>query len=112
MNYELKPGMLCLIIGSDTCPENIGKAVTLETLIKKGEHIHINGETLCYAASAGKQAWLVKGEGLRVSKFSADLRRRMADLIGDATLCAPHHLLPIPPESLEQRTKHEEEQPA
>lgn len=30
MNTELKPGMMALVIGSEKCPENIGRIVTID----------------------------------------------------------------------------------
>ena len=30
MNDELKPGMMALVIGSEKCPENIGRIVTID----------------------------------------------------------------------------------
>lgn len=68
---NLKPGMLCLIIGSKHAPENIGKQVTLVRYFGKDESIVTqDGE---FNNLTGSDVWLVEG---------ADLVCTMRDEIG------------------------------
>jgi len=63
---ELKPGMMCLIVGG-TNENNIGKIVTLCSFVKVGDLVDVG--TIRGLWSRSMDAWLVRGECLVTEKW-------------------------------------------
>ncbi len=78
---ELVPGGLAMVIGAAYCPENIGKIVTLERYVTKGEMIG--------GYEVGENGWHVSGDLISWTSFGAV---RMKD-----SLAMPENLMPINP---------------
>ncbi len=78
---ELVPGGLAMIIGARYCPENIGKIVTLERYVTKGDMI-------C-GYSVDADGWHIKGDLMSWTSRGAVKMRE--------SLAMPAQLLPINP---------------
>ena len=92
---ELQPGMLALVTGCSKYPVDIGKVVTLDRFLNKGDHTPDNG----YAV---KDLWMATGENLH--------RVRDGNLAkSDFGLYLSSHLLPIKPEADPLDVTHKEE---
>lgn len=104
MNSELRPGILALVIGYRVCPDNVGKCVELVKFVPQGVTETLNG--YYFTPSAG-DGWIVKGE--TVLSFNSALGYAR-DLGGYAVILAKH-LMPIPPEEIQESTKEERKLP-
>ena len=91
---ELQPGMLALVIGYRNVAQNLGKIVTLERFVKKGQRA-IEG-------NASKDLWVITGDGVGYT-FGGNV------IIGSKGLSESKHLMPIRPEAdpLEQKQQQE-----
>lgn len=93
---KLEPGMLALVIGFSSFPDNVGKIVTTDRYSKTGD------PGVGSAIYGGTGAWLVKGDKLA-------LNHGARKVIGDFAFINPKHLLPIRPEAdpLDQKQQQE-----
>lgn len=64
----MKPGDLCLVVGSFKTPQNVGKTVTLIQLIGREERFRQAG--LVSGLNTGLPIWAAEGEGLMGVVFS------------------------------------------
>jgi hypothetical protein len=94
---ELQAGMLAMIIGCTRTPVNIGKIVTLNRVVSKGEK-H------CQATYDGdEQSWLVEGDGVIATNVLGDEYEFGFTYVGSK------HLMPIPPLADPLDVTHKEE---
>lgn len=91
---ELQARMLALVIGCKNVEQNLGKIVTLDRFVKKGE-LAISGPAL-------GDFWMISGDGVGYTAGGKVV-------IGNIGLSEPNHLLPIKPEADPLDVTHKEE---
>lgn len=94
---ELQPGMLAMIVGYTRTPVNIGKVVTLNRLVSKGD----KQDNATY--DGDDRAWLVDGEGVIATNVFG-IEYELGFTYVDAK-----HLLPLPPLADPLDVTHKEE---
>lgn len=94
-NNNLKEGDLCLIIGAIHRTENIGKTVTLVSLLKPGDVFAYRGLRFKHdgGAAGPRNVWVVEGEGLAVGT------KELGVLDAKTTIVLEDYLMKIPPEA-------------
>lgn len=99
---NFKAGDLALIVGAVKCTENIGKVVTLGSILSAGD-LTPNGRT------ARSNGYVVYGDGLLISNWASGeylFKEKSA-----FTICRPCDLMPIKGDFATVKEK-QEEQPA
>jgi len=87
--------MLALVTGCTKTPVDVGKIVTLDKFLRRGEHTPDSGYAII-------DLWLARGENLH--------RVREGNIVSaDYGLYRSNHLLPIKPESDPLNVTHKEE---
>jgi len=94
---ELQPGMLAMIVGYSRTPVNMGKLVTLNRVVSKGDR----QDGAVY--DGNEKAWLVEGEGVIATNTSG------VEYEFGFTYVNARHLLPLPPLADPLDVTHKEE---
>jgi len=85
-NMKLEPGMMCLVIGYTTQPDNLGKIVTLERKVRGTD-----------SDGTPVELWEFSGDNL-----SWNTRKNTGEIVekgvGSVSWSLPEHLMPIRPE--------------
>jgi len=94
---ELQVGMLAMIVGYSRTPVNMGKVVTLNRVVSKGD----KHEGAIY--DSDERSWLVEGDGVIATSVLGDEYE-----FGFTYVC-DKYLLPLPPLADPLEVTHKEE---
>ncbi len=107
MSKNLQPGMLCLIVGSESVPENIGRQCTLIQRLRPGDTCVDPTSGIEFEVGGKASAvWLVHGNGLFCVERTLLGRKVIPD---NYPIVAEKFLMPLKGDESSQEIEQQEE---